>query len=137
TGVRIVHFGEMDANTDDVTRKALIIRPGQRLRDGTRYLVGIRNLVDTHGTPIRPRLVFRALRDGSEIDFAEVCGPACGAALAARRPRFADTVSRLRGRGVDPASLVLAWDFTTASTQALTGWIRAVRDQAFALGTPS
>src|SRR5207244_4008666 len=33
--------------------------------------------------------------------------------------------------------LVLAWDFTTASTQALTGWITSVRDQAFALGTPA
>jgi hypothetical protein len=30
----------------------------------------------------------------------------------------------LQTNGVDPAELVLAWDFTTASTQALTGWIR-------------
>src|SRR6185503_421950 len=39
--------------------------------------------------------------------------------------------------GVDPASLILAWDFTTASSSALTDWIVSVRDQAFALGTPS
>src|SRR5262249_58236077 len=39
--------------------------------------------------------------------------------------------------GVAPARLLLAWDFTTASPSALTDWLRAVRDQAFALGTPS
>jgi hypothetical protein len=39
--------------------------------------------------------------------------------------------------GVDVGTLVLAWDFTTASTQALTGWMVSVRDQAFALGTPA
>ncbi len=138
SGRRVVHFAEMDANVDDVTRKALIIRPGERLRDGTRYLVAIRNLVDTQGRRIRPRLVFRALRDGASVDeLAVACGGACATALGARRATFADIVRRLRGRGVDSASLVLAWDFTTASTQALTGWIRAVRDQAFALGTPA
>src|SRR4029077_6181444 len=68
TGERIVHFAEMGANPDDVTKKAVIIRPGRRLDDGTRYLVAIRSLVDTHGTPIRPRLAFRALRDGIAQD---------------------------------------------------------------------
>lgn len=138
SGERIVHFAELDANTDDVTRRAVIVRPGRRLEDGTRYIVAFRDLVDVMGNPIRPRLAFRALRDGgSEAQIARACGSRCAAAIAARLPVFTDIFQRLQANGVDPASLILAWDFTTASTQALTGWIRSVRDQAFALGTPS
>jgi len=47
-----------------------------------------------------------------------------------------DTLDRLAANGVARGDLLLAWDFTTASTQALTGWMVAMRDQAFALGTP-
>ncbi len=138
TGERIVHFVELDANTTDVTRRALIVRPGRRLDDATRYIVAFRDLVDTLGTPIRPRLAFRAIRDGgTEAEIAAACGSACAAAIVGRRPVFTDVFQRLQANGVDPATLILAWDFTTASTQALTGCIRAVRDQAFALGTPS
>ena len=138
TGERIVHFAELDANTTDVTRRALIVRPGRRLDDATRYIVAFRDLVDTLGNPIRPRLAFRAIRDGgTEADLATACGAPCAAAIVARRPVFTDVFQRLQTNGVDPASLILAWDFTTASSSALTDWIRSVRDQAFALGTPS
>ncbi len=138
TGARVLHFAEMDANTADVTRKALIVRPGVRLDDATRYLVAMRGLVDTQGTPIRPRLAFRALRDGaSDAELAAACGGPCAAAIAARRPVFEDVFARLAAAGVARDDLVLAWDFTTASTAALTDWIVAVRDQALALGTPA
>jgi hypothetical protein len=137
-GERIVHFAEMDANTDDVRRRAMIIRPGKRLDDGTQYVVGIRRLVDTQGTPITPRLAFRALRDGAtDAELAAACGSACAARLAARRPAMEATFASLAAAGVARNDLVLAWDFTTASTTALTGWMVAVRDQAFALGTPT
>jgi len=137
---RVLHFAEMDANTSDVGKKALIIRPGKRLKDGTRYVVGIRSLVDTHGTPILPRLAFRAVRDMSpalQTELGEACGSGCAAALAARATAFQGVFGPLAQAGVSRGDLLLAWDFTTASTDALTGWIRAVRDQAFALGTPS
>jgi hypothetical protein len=116
----------------------LIIRPGERLKDGTRYIVAVRDLVDTQGTPIRPRLAFRALRDGDGgTQFSAACGPACGAALSARTPQFEDIFQRLADHGIASDDLILAWDFSTASSQELTGWIVAVRDQAFALGTPA
>jgi hypothetical protein len=138
TGERIVHFAELDANTTDVTRRALIVRPGRRLDDATRYIVAFRDLTDTLGNPIKPRLAFRAIRDGgSEAELAAACGSVCAAAIVARRPTFTDVFARLQANGVDPSSLILAWDFTTASTSALTDWIRSVRDQAFALGTPT
>jgi hypothetical protein len=138
TGQRVLHFAELDANTTMVDRQAFIIRPGRRLRDATRYIVAIRGLVDTQGNPLRARHVFRALRgEGGVYELARACGQPCADAIVARRPAFADILTRLADNGVDPAGLILAWDFTTASTPGLTGWLRAMRDQAFALPTPT
>lgn len=137
-GERILHFGELDEQTQDVEKKSFIVRPGKRLDDATRYLVAIRNLVDTEGTPMPVRLAFRVLRDQiPDADVALACGPACAAAIAARRPAMEDTLQRLATNGVARGDLLLAWDFTTASTEALTGWMVSIRDQAFALGTPT
>jgi hypothetical protein len=137
-GERVVHFAELDVQAAAVGEKTLIIRPGKRLDDATRYLVAIRNLVDTAGTPITPRLAFRALRDGmTDTDIELACGVACAAAIAGRRATMEDVFARLELGGVARDDLVLAWDFTTASTESLTGWMVSVRDQAFALGTPS
>ncbi len=138
SGERVLHFAEMDANTANVANKALIIRPGRRLDDASRYVVAIRHLVDVNGTPIAPRLAFRALRDGvTDAELAASCGAQCAAAIGARRADFEDIFARLATAGVARDDLLLAWDFTTASTPALTDWIVSVRDQAFALGTPS
>ena len=137
-GERVIHFAELDAQTSDVEKKTFIVRPGKRLDDATRYLVAIRDLVDTNGTPITARLAFRALRDQiSDADVAVACGPGCAAAITARRPSMEDTLGRLAAHGVARDDLILAWDFGTASTQALTSWMVSIRDQAFALGTPS
>lgn len=137
-GARVLHFGEMDVQTNDVTKKSFILRPGVRLDDATRYVVGIRHLVDTLGTPIEARLAFRALRDGIGDDEVELaCGSACAAAVAARRANFEDVFARLDAAGVARNDLLLAWDFTTASTESITSWMVSVRDQAYALGTPS
>src|SRR5690606_23328707 len=100
-GERVLHFGEMDTQTNDVAKKALILRPGERLDNATRYLVAIRGLVDTMGNPIEPRLAFRALRDGIPDDeVALACGAECAAAIAARRPVFEDVFARLEAAGV-------------------------------------
>ena len=137
-GERIVHFAELDAQTNDVEKKSFIVRPGKRLDDATRYLVAIRDLVDDQGTPITARLGFRVFRDAiPNADVALACGPACAQAVAARRPAMEDTLSRLAAHGVARNDLILAWDFTTASTQALTGWMVKIRDDAFAQGTPA
>src|SRR5262249_60825786 len=109
-----------------------------RLAGGTRYSVATGSLVDTVGTPIRPRLACRAWRDRDYGAIEGACGKgsACFLALV-KRKKAGDIFDKLAANGVDPAGLVLAWDFTTASTHALTGWIRSVRDQAFVLGTPA
>ena len=139
------HIDPTDWNTLDgfspgpmIVALTFIVRPGKRLDDATRYLVAIRDLVDTNGTPITARLAFRALRDQiSDADVAVACGPGCAAAITARRPSMEDTLGRLAAHGVARDDLILAWDFGTASTQALTSWMVSIRDQAFALGTPS
>ena len=137
-GERVIHFAELDAQTNDVEKKTFIVRPGKRLDDATRYLVAIRDLVDTNGTPITARLAFRVLRDGiPDGDVALACGDACAAAIAARRPAMEDVLDRLTANGVARDDLILAWDFSTASSEALTGWMVSIRDQAFALGTPA
>lgn len=136
TGERVPHFAEMDANTDDVTKRALIIRPARRLENGRRYVVAIRNLADVNGTAIAPRLVFRALRDGMDAP-AETCGSPCGAFVDRFGDRYETIFSDLAAAGVARDDLLLAWDFTTASDEALTGWMVSIRDQAFALPTPS
>jgi len=136
-GERIVHFAEMDVQTDDVVRKALVVRPGKRLDDATRYLVAMRGLVDEAGDPVQPPLGFRALRDGyTEAEIAAACGAACAAELEARRATMEEVFTLLAANGVAREELQLAWDFTTASTEALTGWMVSIRDQAFALPTP-
>jgi hypothetical protein len=138
TGDRVLHFAELDANTINTNERALIIRPGRRLDDGTRYIVALRNLVDFLGNPLKARLAFRALRDGvSPAEIEAACGTDCAAAFAARTAGFADLFQRLADAGVARGDLILAWDFTTASTQALTGWMVSIRDQAFALPTPT
>jgi hypothetical protein len=138
TGERILHFAEMDVHTDVVGEKTLIIRPGVRLDDATRYIVAVRSLVDEAGTPILPRAAFTAFRDGiADEEVRAVCGEACADVVAARRPAMEDLLSRLSAGGVPRDNLVLAWDFTTASTEALTGWMVSIRDQAFSLGTPT
>jgi len=136
TGERVAHFAEMDANTDDVTQRALIIRPAVRLENARRYVVAIRNLVDVDGVLIEPRLVFRALRDGLD-GAADVCGSPCGAFVEKFGGRYATIFDELAAAGVPRDDLILAWDFTTASDEALTGWMVSIRDQAFALPTPS
>ena len=132
----------MDANTTDVTRKALIVRPGVRLDDATRYLVAIRNLVDTAGharsSPGSPSARCATASTDGRARRSRAAQP-CAAAIAARRRRHATTCFTAPGRRTASTrdDLLLAWDFSTASSDALTDWIVAVRDQAFALGTPA
>lgn len=136
-GERVLHFGEMDVQTADVAKKAFILRPGRRLENATRYLVAMRHLVDEIGNPIEARLAFRALRDGiGDADISRACGARCAAAIAARRPTLEDVFTRLAAAGVTRSDLLLAWDFTTASNEAITSWMVSMRDQAYALGTP-
>lgn len=120
TGERHPFFAELDGHpADNVVERTLIIRPAVNFLEGHRYVVGLRNLVDTTGDAIPARSSFAALRDGA--------GP------SAEQARYdADIFPALAGAGVARDELFLAWDFTIASADNLAGRVLSMRDSAFA-----
>lgn len=123
TGRRILHIAELDMLTDDDEDRAFIIRAFERLEDGTRYIVAIRNVKDAQGQALEPTPVFKALRDGTDSDDVSV---------EPRRDLYADIFEKLEDAGVAKANLQLAWDFTTATKENTTGWLVHMRDEALA-----
>jgi hypothetical protein len=124
TGERVPNWAELDEEVaeNDVGR-ALIIHPAIRLKDGTRYIVAIRHVVDATGAELPPTPAFQALRDGTA---------SCEPSVALRKDLYADIFGKLEAAGVPRAQLQLAWDFSTASRENNTQWLLAMRDDALA-----
>lgn len=102
----------------------MMIWPAQRLRDATRYIVGLRNLVNNQGQPIIPSSAFAALRDNI---------PTQNPAIESRRDHYNTSVfPPLAQLGFVRNTLQLAWDFTTMTTHTLTNRMLSMRDDAFA-----
>lgn len=120
---RVPYFVDVDVRDADPATRLLIVRPAVLLEEATRYVVAFRGLVDTAGQPFAPSPAFAALRDGQT---------AGDPLLAPRQARFDDLFGVLEGAGVARAELTLAWDFVTASSESLHGWMLDVRDQALA-----
>lgn len=124
TGRRVLHLAELDRSggmeQNDADR-ALILRPLERLENATRYIVAVREVRDSDGEPLAPSDAFAALRDDAASDEASV---------EERRSLYAGIFERLEAAGVERDTLQLAWDFTTASRDALTGWLVHMRDEA-------
>ncbi|TDC61735.1 hypothetical protein E1200_28305 [Actinomadura sp. GC306] len=119
TGERWPYWAELDANAPD-DRKALIVRPAKNFREGHRYAVALRNLRDASGDPIAPNDAF-----------ARILGPALpsGDPLHARQRATGKVLADLERHGVGRDGLYLAWDFTVASRQSLTGPVLHMRDE--------
>jgi hypothetical protein len=119
TGRRHPFWAELDARATDPARQALIIRPAVNLEEGTRYIVGLGALKDAAGRRIPPSPAFAASRDDGHVR----------------------TMTRqLQRAGLRSKDLVLAWDFTVASTANQTARLLKIRDDAFASlagGAPS
>ena len=123
TGERVPHFAELDLSHVDDERRALLIRPVVRLKDATRYIVAIRGVKDAAGAALPPTAAFRAFLDGS---------PYLHPSIEPRRALYADIFARLEAAGISRGDLQLAWDYTTASRENITGWAVAMRDDALA-----
>jgi hypothetical protein len=121
TGARHPHWAELDANAPP-DRAALILRPAINFREGTRYVVALRDLRRGDGSLIEPSPGFRAFRDRLATDVEAVEG---------RRPAMEDVFGVLDDAGVERDGLNLAWDFTVASEPNLTGRLLSMRDAAF------
>jgi hypothetical protein len=124
TGERIPFLSEMDVNDPTkTTRHALIIRPLVPLEHGQKYVVALSNrLRDTSGNPLPPSKGFLALRDGIHTDVAAIEGA---------RAHFEDLFSFLDAHGYARGSLLLAWDYTTASEHTVIGPITTMRQEVF------
>jgi hypothetical protein len=123
TGQRVPYWAEMDSTDPDAATRALIIHPAYRLSDQTTYVVALRSLVTSAGRPVAVPSGFASMLRAT---------PPAGGALRQRWYEMRPLLGFLAGHGVSPAGLDQAWEFTTASTRALTGQVLAMRDQAFA-----
>jgi hypothetical protein len=120
TGDRHPIWAEIDANAPP-GRGALVIRPAVNFTEGHRYVVALRGLKRADGSTIDAPASFAALRDGVPSDDLDV---------EARRPAMDAVLTSLEAAGIARTDLYLAWDFTVASTQNLTGRVLAMRDAA-------
>jgi pimeloyl-ACP methyl ester carboxylesterase len=124
TGEQILHFVEPDAHAEgNPARQALIMRPGISLKPNHRYIVAMRNLKTAAGDDVVPEGAFLALRDDIPTSLPDIEN---------RRQYFEDDIfGPLTSFGVDRSTLVLAFDFVTASDHQLTHQILTMRDAAY------
>jgi hypothetical protein len=106
TGERIPAWAELDADGGSPDDTALIVVPAVALTEGHRHLVVLRDLVDTAGEPIEPSSTY-VDRITTPLDQHDA------ALLAA-----------LDGVGIAPGDTTLAWTFTVASGESLSGRLR-------------
>ncbi len=124
TGKRVPHFAELDMSGDDDARRVLYVRPVVRLSDATRYIVAIRHVKDAAGNDIAATPAFAAFRDGTSFDHPSI---------EPRRALYDDIFAKLEAAGVDKKDLQIAWDYTTASKENITGPAVKMRDDALAI----
>lgn len=124
--VRVPYFAELDSHEADPLKQILFVRPAIILPANTRFIVAVRNLQNRAGQPYAPSEAFAALRAGNAAD----------PRLEPRQARFDRVFADLSSQGIVPASLQLAWDFNTASEDALHRRLLAMRDDALAFVGP-
>ena len=122
TGERHPYWAETDAGAPDDAHRLTFIRPARNLREGHRYVVALRDLVDGDGEPLPPSDVFRAYRDMLDTGIP---------ALENRRWSMEGLFGTLEFYGVEREDLILAWDFTIASKRSLSERALHMRDEAF------
>ena len=120
---RVPYWVDLDKQEADPAKRAVIAHPAVILDEATRYVVAFRGLTDTNGEPIPRSAAFQALVDGETATDRE---------LFFRQERFDDIFSILEGQGVAKQDLTLAWDFVTASSDALHGRMLHMIDDALA-----
>lgn len=127
TGARVPYLAELDHHPGAVAagRQLLLIRPLEVLHGGHRYAVGLRDLKDAAGRLIPAEPVFAWYR-------GDRAGGLPAGVEPARTAEFNRLFRDLRKAGVGQHDLYLAWSFTVASDENVTGRAVHLRDQAFA-----
>jgi hypothetical protein len=99
----------------------LIIHPARNFEEGHRYIVAVRSLRNASNAAVEPPIPFRVYRDRLITQQAPV---------ESRREHIEDLIGDLQGSGIQRANLYMAWDFTVASEDSLTGRALEMRDDA-------
>jgi hypothetical protein len=120
TGERQLVWAELNSDPLPAGEVALLIHPGKSFDYGRRYIVALRNMKNAGGDVIDAEAVFRAYRDGQRFT---------NSILEDRRPAFDDIFTRLANAGIERDDLFLAWDFTVASSDSISGRIVHMRDE--------
>lgn len=123
TGERTPVWAELDSTAARDSERLLQIMPAASLEPGARYIVALRHLTDATGSVIRPSGEFLAFRDRKRVP-ADPDG--------ARRARYERIFGELARADIPRDDLYLAWDFTVASEESLTGRLLSMRDDSFA-----
>ncbi|MEE2750711.1 MAG: hypothetical protein VX519_04730 [Myxococcota bacterium] len=122
TGERVPHFVEIDNTTEEVSQRLLSLQPMVPLDFASRYVVGIRGLVQNDGNPVPPSEIFEELRDSVDPEAWDFEG---------RREHFEEVVfPTLSDQGFERGELQLAWDFVTVSRENSLGRLEWMRDDA-------
>jgi hypothetical protein len=127
TGERHPHWAEQDSQaTSDDDRLTMLV-PARNYEEGERYIVVLRDLLDTSGDPIIADAPMRAYLSG-EVTAVPV--------IEDRRERMDALLDELDQLGVSRAGIHSVWDFTVASERNLAERMLHIRDDAFGrLGT--
>ena len=123
TGARIPLWAELDAHATKDEDRLLTIRPAISLPEGHTFAVGLRGMLNHDRGFIEPSATFRVFRDKLTTGIE---------AIEFRRGAMETTISALEKAGVARTDLQLAWDFTVASTENISGRMLHIRDEAVA-----
>jgi hypothetical protein len=123
TGDRIPLWAEPDAKVSSAADRTLIVHPAISLPHGHTFAVAMRGLVDSGGALIEPGPVFRSYRDRLVTDITPI---------EDRRFDMESMFDALDAAGIGRDDLQLAWTFTTASSENLTGRMLHLRDETLA-----
>ncbi|MFM7684394.1 MAG: hypothetical protein ACKPDI_00520 [Actinomycetota bacterium] len=118
TGTRLAHWAELDAQAPEGDR-VLMVRPAVALPEGHRIVVVLRNLLDADGNAIPASEAFRATLDNTTEP-------------PERGSDFVRILDDIAADGIDANEVYLAWDFTVASAESLSGRALAMRETAYA-----
>ena len=111
---------ELDAQADEGALPLLRVIPAVALTEGHHIAIGLRSLMSTKAKPIEPSSAF-----AKEVKTR--------VSTAGTRAWWVDA---LEDRGIDPASLTIAWGFTVASATSLSGRLRSMVAEASAGPVP-
>lgn len=125
TGELVAHFVQNDLRVEELepgSPTMVYLHPAARLAEDTTYGVAFRNTIRTvDGAEVDAHPVFAALRDGTVTTSSNIEG---------RRPAHDRMFAALEALDVPRAELVAGWTFHTASGEAITRELLAIRDDA-------